>query len=71
MVHTRAGQVLGDVPAHGERAFGLKPWVEDTFKLSTDPQFVEEVRDIVALYMYPPERVVVICVDEKVRHEAP
>jgi transposase len=42
------------------KAFGLKPWVEDTFKLSTDPLFIDNVRDIVALYMNPP-----------VRHEAP
>ena len=42
------------------KAFGLKPWLEDTFKLSPDPQFIDKVRDIVALYMNPP-----------VRHEAP
>ena len=42
------------------KAFGLKPWQEETFKLSEDPLFVEKVRDIVALYMNPP-----------VRHEAP
>ena len=53
------------------KAFGLKPWIEDTFKLSTDPLFIDKVRDIVALYMDPPERAVVSCVDEKVRHEAP
>ncbi len=47
------------------KAFGLKPWQEETFKLSEDPLFVEKVRDIVALYLNPPERAVVICVDEK------
>jgi transposase len=52
------------------KAFGLKPWVEDTFKLSTDPLFVDKVRDIVALYMNPPERAVVICVDEKTAVQA-
>ena len=52
------------------QAFGLKPWLEDTFKLSTDPLFVEKVRDIVALYMNPPERAVVICVDEKTAVQA-
>ena len=52
------------------KAFGLKPWLEDTFKLSTDPLFVDKVRDIVALYMNPPERAVVICVDEKTQVQA-
>jgi transposase len=47
------------------RAFGLKPWATDTFKLSEDPQFVEKVRDVVGLYLNPPERAVVLCVDEK------
>jgi hypothetical protein len=47
------------------KAFGLKPWLDDTSKLSTDPVFGHKVRDIVALYMEPPERAVVICVDEK------
>jgi hypothetical protein len=52
------------------KAFGLKPWVEDTFKLSTDPLFIDKVRDIVALYMNPPERAVVVCVDEKTAVQA-
>jgi transposase len=47
------------------KAFGLKPWATDTFKLSEDPQFVEKVRDVVGLYLNPPERAVVLCVDEK------
>ncbi len=47
------------------KAFGLKPWLEDTFKLSEDPLFVEKVRDVVGLYLNPPERAVVLCVDEK------
>ncbi len=47
------------------RAFGLKPHKQETFKLSTDPQFVEKVRDIVGLYMDPPEQALVLCVDEK------
>jgi transposase len=47
------------------RAFGLKPHRAETFKLSTDPFFVEKVRDIVGLYLRPPERAVVLCVDEK------
>jgi hypothetical protein len=52
------------------KAFGLKPWQEDTFKLSEDPLFVEKVRDIVALYMNPPRRAAVICVDEKMAVQA-
>ena len=47
------------------RAFGLKPWATDTFKLSEDPLFIEKVRDVVGLYMDPPDHAVVCCVDEK------
>lgn len=47
------------------RAFGLKPWATDTFKLSEDPQFVDKVRDVVGLYLNPPDKAVVLCVDEK------
>lgn len=53
------------------RAFGLQPHRAENFKLSTDPLFVEKVRDVVGLYLDPPERAVMLCVDEKVRHEAP
>jgi hypothetical protein len=42
----------------------LKPHIEDTFKLSTDPLFVEKVVDVVGLSYNPPERAVVLCVDE-------
>jgi transposase len=52
------------------RAFGLQPHRQDAWKLSRDPLFVEKVRDVVGLYLNPPERAVVLCVDEKVRHEA-
>ena len=52
------------------RAFGLKPHRSETFKLSKDPLFVEKVRDIVGLYMSPPERAVVLCVDEKSQIQA-
>jgi Transposase and inactivated derivatives len=45
--------------------FGLKPHRADTFKLSTDPLFIEKVVDVVGLYHNPPERAVVLCVDEK------
>jgi len=47
------------------RAFGLKPWATDTFKLSEDPLFIEKVRDVVGIYLNPPEHAVVCCVDEK------
>jgi transposase len=47
------------------RAFKLKPHREDTFTLSTDDFFVEKVRDVVGLYMSPPDHAVVLCVDEK------
>lgn len=52
------------------RAFALKPHLMTTFKLSTDPLFIEKVRDIVGLYMNPPERAVVLCVDEKSQIQA-
>jgi hypothetical protein len=47
------------------RAFGLQPHRAESFKLSTDPLFVEKVRDVVGLCLDPPERAVVLCVDEK------
>ena len=47
------------------RAFGLKPHLADTFKLSADPFFVEKVRDVVGLYLSPPGKAIVLCVDEK------
>jgi transposase len=47
------------------RAFGLKPHLVDTFKLSTDPQFIDKVRDVVGLYLNPPQAALVLCVDEK------
>ena len=52
------------------RAFSLRPHRAETFKLSTDPLFVEKVRDIVGLYLAPPERALVLCVDEKSRIQA-
>jgi putative transposase len=52
------------------RTFGLKPHLSDTFKLSTDPFFVEKVRDIVGLYLNPPEKALVLCVDEKSQCQA-
>jgi len=52
------------------RAFGLQPHRSETFKLSTDPQLVEKVRDIVGLYLHPPEHAAVFCVDEKPQIQA-
>src|ERR1700732_4937811 len=51
-------------------AFGLQPHRTDTFKLSPDPQLVEKVRDIVGLYINPPEHALVLCVDEKSQIQA-
>jgi transposase len=52
------------------RAFGLQPHRQETWKLSKDPQFVAKVRDVVGLYLDPPERAVVLCVDEKSQIQA-
>ena len=52
------------------RAFGLKPHVVQTWKLSTDPLFIDKVRDVVGLYMSPPENALVLCVDEKSQIQA-
>jgi hypothetical protein len=49
------------------RTFHLEPRLADTFKLSTDPLFVEKVHDVVGLYFDPPEGAVVLCVNEKSR----
>lgn len=52
------------------RAFGLQPHRSETFKLSTDPLFIEKVRDIVGLYLNPPSKAMVLCVDEKSQIQA-
>jgi transposase len=52
------------------RAFGLKPHLAETFKISSDPFFIEKTKDVVGLYMSPPERAVVYCVDEKSQIQA-
>ena len=52
------------------RAFGVQPHRAETFKLSTDPLFIEKVRDIVGLYLNPPDRALVLCVDEKSQIQA-
>src|SRR3954465_9983446 len=50
--------------------FGVQPWREETFKFSTDPQLEGKVRDVVGLYLHPPEKAVVLCVDEKPQIQA-
>src|ERR687897_322526 len=52
------------------KAFRLKPHLTDAFKLSTDPQFIDKVRDVVGLYLDPPEHALVLCVDEKSQVQA-
>ena len=66
-------KAVGHAPSTIHRiwqAFGLQPHRSETFKLSSDPLFVEKVRDIVGLYLSPPERAVVLCVDEKSQVQA-
>ena len=60
--HTTVGRIW--------RAFGLQPHRTETFKLSSDPCFIEKVRDIVGLYLAPPDRALVLCVDEKSQIQA-
>ena len=50
--------------------YGLQPWRSQTFKFSTDPALVAKVRDIVGLYLHPPESAVVLCIDEKSQIQA-
>jgi hypothetical protein len=52
------------------RAFGRTPHLVDPVKLSTDPQFIDKVRDIVGLYLNPPQAALVLCVDEKTQVQA-
>ena len=52
------------------QAFGIRPHLTETFKLSTDPRFVEKLRDVVGLYLNPPEHALVLCVDEKSQIQA-
>ena len=52
------------------RAFALQPHRVETFKLSKDPLFIEKVRDIVGLYLDPPDKAMVLCVDEKSQVQA-
>lgn len=59
-----------DTVARIWRARRLRPWLVDTFKLSADPHFEEKLVDVVGLYLDPPERAVVLCVDEKTQTQA-
>jgi transposase len=52
------------------REYGLQPWRTQTFKFSTDPELEAKVRDVVGLYLHPPEKAVVLCVDEKSQIQA-
>ena len=66
-------EAVGHAPSTIHRiwqAFGLQPHRTESFKLSKDPLFVEKVRDVVGLYMAPPERALVLCVDEKSQIQA-
>jgi Winged helix-turn helix len=56
--------------ARAWRAYRVQPWRRGTFKFSTDPELEAKVRDVVGLYLDPPQNAIVLCVDEKVRHEA-
>jgi transposase len=71
--HSRHGQASGlgrTTVGQIWHAFGLQPHRSETFKLSPDPLLIEKVRDIVGLYMNPPEHAVVLCVDEKAQIQA-
>lgn len=52
------------------RAFSLQPHRTETFELSTDPLFIDKVRDVVGLYLSPPDKAIVLCVDEKSQVQA-
>ena len=67
------GEHLGDRGCHGARAwrrYGVQPWRRETFKFSTDPELEAKVRDVVGLYLNPPEKAIVLCVDEKSQIQA-
>jgi transposase len=66
----RAAGISGSSVGRIWRAFGLQPHRVETFKLSTDPLFVDKVRDVVGLYINPPDRALVLCVDEKSQIQA-
>jgi transposase len=62
---------IGDATvARAWRAYRVQPWRQDTFKFSTDPELEAKVRDVVGLYLNPPENAIVLCVDEKSQIQA-
>ncbi|TDK84887.1 IS630 family transposase [Mycolicibacterium mucogenicum] len=62
---------VGDATvARAWRRYGVKPWRRQTFKFSTDPELEAKVRDVVGLYLNPPEKAIVLCVDEKSQIQA-
>jgi transposase len=62
---------IGDATvARAWRRYGVKPWRRETFKFSTDPELAAKVRDVVGLYLDPPEKAIVLCVDEKSQIQA-
>jgi len=67
-----AGQLgVGDATvARAWRRYGVKPWRRETFKFSTDPELEAKVRDVVGLYLNPPHKAIVLCVDEKSQIQA-
>src|SRR3712207_589842 len=67
-----AGQLgVGDATvARAWRRYGVQPWRRQTFKFSTDPELEAKVRDVVGLYLNPPDKAIVLCVDEKSQIQA-
>ena len=62
---------IGDATiARAWRRYGVQPWRRETFKFSTDPQLEAKVRDVVGLYLDPPEKAIVLCIDEKSQIQA-
>ncbi len=62
---------IGDATvARAWRRFGLQPWRRETFKFSTDPELEAKVRDVIGLYLDPPDKAIVLCVDEKSQIQA-
>ena len=66
-VHLRVGDAT---VARAWRRYRVQPWRRETFKFSTDPQLEAKVRDVVGLYLDPPEKAVVLCLDEKSQVQA-
>ena len=62
---------IGDATvARAWRRYGVQPWRRETFKFSTDPQLEAKVRDVIGLYLHPPDKAIVLCVDEKSQIQA-